>query len=117
MFELLARGAAADAAGLHGITPLMCAAYMGHVGVVRELLRDRRHAAVNAATNGGQRPGLTALMAASQGSQYTHAEVVRELLKGGAAVAARDFRGWTAQKYALMSYNWVIAVLLQAASR
>jgi ankyrin repeat protein len=77
--ELLARGAAVDAAIYGGWTPLLVAILKGHLEIVRELLA--RGASVDAAMNGGATPLYVA-------SQMGHLEVVRELLERGAAVDA-----------------------------
>jgi ankyrin repeat protein len=73
--ELLARGAAVDAAWSFA-TPLYIASQNGHLAIVRELLV--RGAAVDTALNAGYTPLLIA-------SQEGHLEVVRVLLAHGAA--------------------------------
>jgi hypothetical protein len=84
--ELLARGAAVDAALNDGRTLLLIASEAGHLEVVRELLA--RGAAVDAARDDGATPLLVA-------SQKGHLEVVRELLSRGAAVNAAAYGGFT----------------------
>ena len=77
--ELLARGAAVDAAIYGGWTPLLVAILKGHLEVVKALLA--RGASVDAAMNDGATPLYVA-------SQMGHLDVVRELLERGAAVDA-----------------------------
>ena len=85
--ELAARGADLDALGGNGETPLMAAAYNGHVEIARELL------ALGADVRVRGTLGSTALQAASSGGCT---EIVHELLKrSDVDVNTRDNEGNT----------------------
>jgi ankyrin repeat protein len=89
-----------------GWTPLIYAAFNGHVDVVAHLLDHG--AEIDARADNG----FTALIAAARGG---HEETVVLLLKRGANPNARDDRGETAMDYALRGENTKIFERLRAA--
>ena len=74
--ELLARGAAVDAARNDGWTPLLIASWAGHLEVVRELLS--RGASPGAVANNG----ATALSRATANGHVAVANLLRAALQG-----------------------------------
>jgi uncharacterized protein len=78
---VLSHGATPDASDASGLTPLMCAAFMGHAAIAARLLRD------GAAADTRDEKGYTALMFAANAGK---AEVVDVLLAAGADPNARD---------------------------
>jgi ankyrin repeat protein len=91
---------------VEGRTPLMMAAYEGHIGRLRTLLE--RGADVNARDDDGD----TALMfAAFKG----HAVIVHLLLTHGADVEAMAENGWTAVKAARSCRHYAVAEMLESA--
>lgn len=85
---LLENGAAPDAEGDWGSTPLLVAAEAGSAAAIRLLLDAG--ASVN---RGNARTGATALMSAAHNE---HRDAVRALLDGGADVDRQDHEGQTA---------------------
>ena len=103
--ELLAKGAAVDAADRRALTPLMWASAGGHTELVRHLLESGASAGRRAAD------GTTALMLAS-GNGFT--EIARALILKGADVAAAR-GGVKARQLALeRGHADVVALLDQA---
>ena len=102
---LLAHRAAVEAANVHGITPLMAAAFFGHQSVVSRLAT----AGANVSTT---QPSTrrTALHLAALGGQP---EVVRVLVSYGAPVNAQDADGKTPRDLAADSDIDVAALLGQ----
>ena len=80
--ELLARGAAVDAAAKYDATPLIIASHCGRLGVVRLLLA--RGAAVDAALSGEAADCATALSVATA----TGHAAIAQLLRAAAGAAA-----------------------------
>ena len=86
VMALLKNGYAVDTRGDFDVTPLMRAAYKGHVRLVKLLLR------LGADVNARDVASATPLhLAARQGNEA----VVKLLLDAGAEVNARDAEGWT----------------------
>ena len=131
--QLLVAGANPDAVGsealegsdelggdvLVGGTPLKCAIYQEHRGVVEQLLT------AGANLEGGDRHGIRPLMAAAANGDTNFVE---RLLEANVAVDARDGAGQSALHWATMSFGYpnadtqdcdrravrIIAMLLQA---
>lgn len=108
--QLLARGAAVDAADEDGWTPLLWAAARGNEETVQVLLQaraDRRAATTRERQN--------ALIVASR---WNRVEVVRTLIRGGVDVGQRDSIGWTALMWAsLKGRTDVVGALLDGGAR
>src|SRR5688572_12328085 len=103
--ELLAKGAAVDAADRRGLTPLMWASAGGHAELVRHLLESGASASRRATD------GTTALLIAS-GNGFT--EIARALIVRGADIAAAR-GGVKARQLALeRGHADVVALLDQA---
>lgn len=94
--ELLRGGANLDNPGDDGWTPLMWAAYRGHLDVVDLFLEAGANVNFSEADE-----GETVLMVAlQQDDQARGAAVVRRLVAAGAQVDAIDSLGWTALTHA-----------------
>lgn len=78
-------------ASLPFLTPLMRAAAIGHLEVVRQLLQE------GADVNFRGPRGSTALMFAAGGG---HLEIVQVLVENGADVLLKEDGGWTARMHA-----------------
>lgn len=87
--HLLAAGANPNAVDFQGATPLMYAAEVGTMELLRALL------AAGADVNAQDAKGRTALMYASE---HCHTDSVRLLVKAGADVTFKDSNGYTALK-------------------
>lgn len=108
--DLIAKGAAVDAADEDGWTPLLWAAAHGNEDTVGALLdagADRRAATIRERQN--------ALILAAR---WNRAEVVATLIRRGADVAQRDSIGWPALMWAsLKGRTDVVKVLLDGGAR
>ena len=88
--DLLGSGAAPDAVGADGLTPLMYASSHGQVGVMRVLPEKSHRVDVN---RGDLKQGRTSLMFAAEGG---FSDAVAILLAAGAKVRLADQSGYTA---------------------
>merc|ERR1712232_288422 len=95
-------------ANLPGMSPLLCAAYFGHISAVRLLLRNK---AEITATNDYRRTAL--IMAAMTG----HEEVVRILLDVGVPIDATDSWGRSALMWAMQRGHAQVAKMPLQASQ
>lgn len=109
--ELLRGGAPLNNPGDDGWTPLMWAAYRGHLDVVDLLLGAGANVNFSEAEE-----GETVLMVAlQQDDQARGAAVVRRLIAAGAQVDAIDSLGWTALTHAATTGKVCVVEALLAA--
>lgn len=106
--QLLARGAAVDAADAFGWTPLTCAGWNGCAESARLLLEN------GAEVDHRDEEGCTPLMRAAANNR---ADTVQLLLQFGAAVDIRSGAGKTAGDYAAKNHCAESLVLLAQAAR
>lgn len=87
------------------LSPLMRAAAIGHVELVKELLSE----GVDVNQRGPR--GSTALMFAAGAG---HLDIVRELVHSGADVTAREDGGWTARMHAEIDDESEVVTFLES---
>lgn len=85
------------------LTPLMRAAAIGHIDLVKDLISD------GADINQRGPRGSTALMFAAGAG---HLDIVRELVESGADIEAREDGGWTAKMHAEVDHESEVAEFL-----
>jgi len=102
---LCRNGADVHACDQDGVSPLMMAAYMGHVGIM-ERLADTAELRLDDQAADGSTALIAAVIGRSQGS-------VEWLLKAGADANVTNQGGLTAMAVALLERKWDVAAALQ----
>lgn len=104
---MIAHNAQVDARNLDNETPMMVAAHLGGISIVRDLLDN------GADIHATDQDGVTSLMWAIQEEDYEDVAMVEFLLKNGTDVHVEDHYGRTAYKIAIYRGHLQIAALIQ----